>query len=148
MKILKLILKILGVLIALFLTLAGGAWFALNSKSVQNRIIQEATQVLTEKLQTKVEIDSVHISFLDADLHFYGMRIDDRQQRRMLGMERVDVDMELIPLLYRKINLNEARFAGMRAHLTNDTINGANYQFVLDAFKKDTTKIKNRKTTP
>ena len=52
-------LKIFGGLVALILVLLAGIFFYINSSAGQQRLLKFATDLLQEKLETKVQIDSV-----------------------------------------------------------------------------------------
>jgi hypothetical protein len=46
--------------------------------SVQNKFLHYATDMLQEKLQTKVEIDSIHVGFFSDDVGLYNLKVEDR----------------------------------------------------------------------
>ena len=55
--------KIMTIIIFAFVVLVVATVGALNTSSVQNKLLAYATEMLQEKLQTKVEIDSIRIGF-------------------------------------------------------------------------------------
>ena len=57
-------LKILGGLLAVVIVLLLAATLVLNSHSFQQKMLSHATELLEEKLQTKVSIDSININVL------------------------------------------------------------------------------------
>jgi hypothetical protein len=149
-KVLKWIVRIvLGLVVVVILLLAGG-FVLINTPSFQNKLLKRATTMLADKLQTKVEIDSVSINLLTLDAELYGLELEDRQQRKMLSLELLQTDVDLWPLIRNdEIRISQATIKGVRAelhHTPNDTIDSiANYQFVIDAFKKDKKKGKAKK---
>ncbi len=131
------LLKIIGGIIAGIIVLLVGAFFALNSNSVQNKLLQKAVTMLKEKLHTEVSIDSVSISILSQDFHLYGVEIEDLQHRKMLDIEELGVSVDLYDLMQHQLTIHKANIKGLEAHLfkaSPDT--AANYQFIIDAFKK------------
>ncbi len=137
-KKLPLILKTLaGTAIGLVVLLILG-FVLLNTKPVQQRIVALATQLLSDKLGTRVNIEGADISLLGGNVHLLGVEIDDQEQRKMVRIERLSANLELLPLLSSRIVVEEAGLEGLDAVLTKKTDSiPANYQFVIDAFKKN-----------
>lgn len=127
--------------------LLGCALLLLNTSYVQNTIIREATGRLSEKLNTRVAIDSVSINVFTQDISLYGISIDDHQQRRLMDIGQIEVDLILSKLLQRDIIVEKVRITGLDAHLVSgkkseDSV--ANYQFLVDAFKKEPRKAEDK----
>jgi len=117
--------------------LLGGATLLLNTESVQKKIQEKAVELLSQKLETKVEIDSISISALTQEISLYGIEIEDREEREMLKVGKISVNLELIRLLQHKIVIEKAEIAHAKALLLKPSKEEpANYQFVIDAFKK------------
>ncbi len=139
-KILIRLLKIIGVILIsiLFLFLCIG--LLLNTSYFQNKLLSYSTELLSEKLETKVHIDHVSVSLFAQDLELSGVTIEDRQQRKMFDLRQLSVSMELIPLLDKKVKIMSARISGLQANLYKPSAEeAANFQFVIDAFKKKET---------
>jgi len=149
-KLLKWSIKIGSVLLGVLLLFFIGGFVVLNTSWFQNKLLTETVNLLEERLQTKVEVDSVSIDLLTLDAKLYGLRVDDLQQRRMLQMEYMKADVDLIPLLNGEVCVSEAKVQGLTAELhklpkdslSPDTV--ANYQFILDVFKSDKAKKKQK----
>ena len=101
-KIIKKILKIVGGTLAVVVALLGAALIALNNKSLQKKVLDDIVQELRLKLDTKVEIDSISVNMFNLDLNLYGIKIDDRQQREMLRVEKVSANLVLMKLLQKE----------------------------------------------
>lgn len=137
-----------GVLVALAVVLLGGGFYMLHTEWLQQKLKTKALDLLTEKLQTRVTLDSVSVSLLTMDAELFGLNVEDRQQRKMLVMDYLQADVDLWPLLDGDIRVTEAKVQGLKAELhkvrkdslSPDTV--ANFQFVIDAFKKDKKKAK------
>ena len=134
----KLILKICGGLVATVIVLVVGAVAVLNTDTFQNKLLRHATQMLSEKLQTRVEIDSISIGLFSQDVNLYGLDVEDLQHRKMFQLDRLSVNVRLLALLSNEVCITDAAIDGVRAQLYKPRPDSAaNYQFVIDAFKKD-----------
>lgn len=131
------ILLFLGGTVAVVFVLLIVAGFLLNTQSVQQKIKTYAMDMLKEKLQTRVEIDSVSVNFLTFDVNLLGLEVEDRQQRKMLQADRFSVNVDLWELIVGKVRISDAEVEGFRARLYQPVDSAANYQFVIDAFKSD-----------
>lgn len=146
-KIIVRILKIVTALVVTFVLLVLAAVWAINTSSVQDRLLSYAVEALQEKLDTKVEIDSIRIGFFSDDVRLYRLWVEDREHRPMLKLERLGAEIDMWALLKNEIQLEEVSIKGLHAQLykaKGDSV--ANYQFVLDAFKSDKKKKQKPKT--
>ena len=160
-KALLLTLKILGGVLAVVAVLVVGVFAAFHTDSIQNRMIDEATEMLSDYLHTTVRIEKANISFIDQGVRLYGVEIDDQQQRKMFQMKELGVDLKILPLLRHEVSISQAKIRGLEARLykpASDSDSVANFQFVIDAFKKkkktqedsvavDTTQVKKKPMT-
>ena len=137
------IFKVLGGLFAFCIALIAGTVLLLNTDAFQNKLLKYATQMLSEKLQTHVEIDSISVGLFSQDVNLYGLDVEDLQHRKMLQLDRLSVDLKLMALLHNEVCIKDATIDGVRAQLYKPRRDSAaNYQFVIDAFKKDSTKLR------
>lgn len=60
MKNLPLVVKLLAAFLLLVLLVVGAGVMLVNSKAFQQRVLQQATQMLSDRLQTKVSISLVN----------------------------------------------------------------------------------------
>lgn len=143
------ILKIVVGLAIVFVLLAIASVWLINMPSVQNKFLHYATDMLQEKLQTKVEIDSIHVGFFSDDVGLYNLKVEDREHRPMLKLEELAVEIDMWALLKNEVQMEEISIKGLHAKLykgKEDSV--ANYQFVIDAFKsKKKPGEKKKKTT-
>ncbi len=124
----------IGLLTVLLLTVAA---FVLNSSKFQAKMLEKAQTMLSEKLETNVSIDSVSIGVFTGSVQLYGLEIEDRQQRKMLQMKQLDANIVLSELLNNRVVIEAAGIRGLHALLLKPSPEEeANYQFVIDAFKK------------
>ena len=160
-KALLLTLKIFGGLLATIVVLVVGAFAVFHTDAVQKRLVENATQRLSDYLHTTVRIEKANVSFIDQGVRLYGVEIDDQQQRKMFRMRELGVDLKILPLLHHEVSISQAKIRGLEARLykpASDSDSVANYQFVLDAFKSkkkpqtdsvavDTTQVKKKPMT-
>ena len=135
-------LKILGGLLAVVIVLLLAATLVLNSHSFQQKMLSHATELLEEKLQTKVSIDSININFLKFNVGLYGLDVEDREHRQMLQVERLAVNLDFWGMVSDHFKVTYARLEGVKARLYKPQEGEANFQFVLDVFKRDKPKVK------
>lgn len=137
-------LKILGGLLAVVIVLLLAATLVLNSHSFQQKMLAHATELLEEKLQTKVSIDSININFLKFNVGLYGLDVEDREHRQMLQVERLAVNLDCWGILRDHVKVTYARLEGVKARLYKQKGEEGNFQFVIDAFKRDKKKGKTK----
>ena len=136
-KVLATLAKVVGGLVALVIVLVVGTVLVLNTDSFQNRIMQYATQTLSDTLKTHVSVDHVSIGLFSQDVRLYGLDVEDQQQRKMLQLDTLSVDVDLLPLLHNEVRISKVRVKGVRALLLKPSPDSvANYQFIIDTFKK------------
>ena len=134
----RIILKTLAVIAITLVMLVTTIVVALNIPAVRQRMMLQATIMLSDKLNTHVSMEGVDFSIFGGYLNLYGLQIDDQQQRKMLQIEKLSANLELRPLLHQHIVIEGIEVNGLDALLTKATDSiPANYQFVIDAFKKD-----------
>jgi len=142
------ILKIVFGIALFFVLLVVLSVWLINMSSVQNKFLHYATDILQEKLQTKVEIDSIHVGFFSDDVGLYNLKVEDREHRPMLKLEELAVEIDMWALLKDEVQMEEISIKGLHAKLykgKQDSV--ANYQFVIDAFKSKKKPGEKKKTT-
>lgn len=146
-KTVRKITRIAGGAVAVVVILLGATFMTFSNKSVQKKLLKKAVEQLSQKLETHVEIDSISISAFSQDISLYDIRIDDREGREMLKVGKISVDLELMCLLQRKIVIEQAELVSAHALLLKPSKEEpANYQFIIDAFKKPKDKSKEKKS--
>ena len=136
-KIILLVLKIVGGTTLGILLLIGAALLLLNTSFVQNSLLQEAVVMLKERLQTEVSIDKISINFFGQDVRLMGVNVEDQQHRRLLHLDELGVEVDLWPLMRHEVKVVDAKVKGLEANLLkSDSDSVANFQFIVDAFKK------------
>lgn len=131
----SLTLKIIGGIVGGIILLLLVATLLLNTHAVQNKLLGIATQRLEEKLQTHVSIEDLSVNVFTQEVNLKGLEVEDQQQRKMLILDRLSVNVDLWKLLVKKFVISKADVEGVRARLFKPEDGPANYQFIIDAFK-------------
>ncbi len=72
------------------------------------------------------------------------MSLKDQQQRDLVRVKEIFGDFRLLPLLRGQVALKECRLSGIDLLIVQPENGPANYQFLLDATKKDPKTKKNK----
>lgn len=143
-KLLKVISWILGILILLvFLVL-----LFIRSPWGQNIIVQRAAKFVSEKTNTKVEIGKLYISF-DGNIILEELFLEDSRQDTLFYSKTLEADVPLLPIIRgNAIGIDYLNWEGVKANITRqDTVQGYNFQFLIDAFASDEVVPKEPDTT-
>jgi len=138
-KIIKLLLKIIIGIVVLAVLLLVTATLLLNTQSVQDDLAKYATEQLELKLGTRVKIDKASVNLFTQKVNLEGLEVEDQQHRKMLELGRLLVDVNLTKLITKQVVIEEVLLEGVKAKLYKPQDGPANYQFMIDAFKKDST---------
>ncbi|WP_242404044.1 translocation/assembly module TamB domain-containing protein [Formosa agariphila] len=101
----------------------------------QNLIVDYATSFVSDKTQTKVEIDNLFITF-GGDIKLKGLYLEDTNGDTLVYSKSVEADLPLWPAITGKgIGIEDLDWEGLRANvIRKDSISGYNFQFLIDAF--------------
>lgn len=135
-------LKVLGV-VAVVLLLA--TVIICNSSYVQNKMIGLATDAIKKELNAEVRIGSVDVNLLGQRASVNDVVLKDQQGRDMLRVKEIWGNLRLLPLLRGRVVLKEFSVSDVDVLVVQPEEGPANYQFILDATKKD--KKKKKSTT-
>ena len=132
-------LKVLGV-VAVVLLLA--TVIISNSSYVQNKIIGLATDAIKKELNAEVQIGHVDINLFGQRASVSDVVLKDQQNRDMLSVKEIWGNLRLLPLLRGRVVLKEFSVSDVDVLVVQPEEGPANYQFILDATKKDKKKKK------
>ena len=144
-RIIKFILKFVIIVVVVVLLLLTTATIILNTQSVQDDLAKYATEQLELKLGTRVKIDHASVHVFTQKVVLEGLEVEDQQHRKMLELGRLLVDVNVVKLIAKELEVEEVLLDGVKAQLYKPLDGPANYQFVIDAFKKDPKKKKEPK---
>ncbi|MGN1353454.1 MAG: translocation/assembly module TamB domain-containing protein [Alloprevotella sp.] len=121
----------LAIVISLYLLLL----IAANFPPAQRYLAGLAEGILSEKLQTKVEIDRLELGLFNR-VTLHDVRVFDQMGDTLLNARLMSAKIEYMPLLKGKVALRTVSLLDSRIRLYQTEAGSApNYQFVLEAFK-------------
>ena len=142
MRFRKVLFSTLKVLAAVVVVLLLATLVVCRSSYVQNKLVGLATDALSKELNTEVHIGSVDVSLLGQRASINDVILKDQQQRDLLKVGEIWGNLRLLPLLRGRVVLKELRVTDVDLLVVQPEEGPANYQFILDATKKDDKKKK------
>ncbi|RMA57702.1 translocation/assembly module TamB domain-containing protein [Ulvibacter antarcticus] len=114
----------------------------------QDFIIKKATNFVSNKTNTKVEIDKFYLTF-DGDLLLKGLYLEDIKGDTLVYSKSLEADIALWPLIKgESIGIDALDWNGLRAKIIRkDTVSGYNFQFLVDAFAPSDSSVAADSTT-
>tara|TARA_R110000850_G_scaffold80862_1_gene173488 strand:- start:27106 stop:32157 length:5052 start_codon:yes stop_codon:yes gene_type:complete len=136
-------LKIFGkILLGLFLLFILLVLF-IRSPWGQGIIVDKATTYISDKTNTKVEIERLFLTF-SGNLYLDGLFLEDTQGDTLVYSKSLEVDVPLWPIIRgNAISIDQVDWSGLRANIIRrDSVQGFNYQFLIDALATTDTTAK------
>jgi len=136
LRILSIFLKILfGIIIFLFLII-----LFIRSPWGQGIIKDKAISYLAKKTNTTITLDRLYLTF-SGNIKINDLYIEDLQGDTLLFSQSLIADIPIWPILTQsKIDLNFLEWSGVTANIIRpDSVEGFNYQFLLEAFASEDT---------
>lgn len=142
--ILKILAGTLGSLILLLVVLV----LLIRLPSVQTYITHQATQYLSNKTHTKVELKGVWISF-PKSIVLDRLYAEDAAHDTLLYLEKLNVDIDMLALLKHKVKVNHLFLSNVNANISRSTVDSTyNFNFFIKAFSGDKKKAPTIKAKP
>ncbi|WP_396596573.1 translocation/assembly module TamB domain-containing protein [Dokdonia sp. R86516] len=141
-------LRIIGrILLIIFLILFLIILF-IRSEWGQNIIVSKAVTYLSEKTNTKVELERVFITF-DGDIAVEGLYIEDKKGDTLVYSRSLEANVPFLPIIQGSgIGIEDAQWEGVRANIIRkDSISGFNFDFITEAFASPSTAVLDTTTT-
>lgn len=137
---------LLGLLVFLFVVI-----LFVRSPWGQNIIVTKAVNYISDKTSTKVAIEKLFITF-DGDLQLDGLYLEDKKGDTLVYSKSVEANIPLWAMINGKsVGVDALNWDGLRANIVRkDTIEGYNFQFLIDAFVSSdtTTAVTDTTSTP
>ncbi len=130
-KYLKILGKILlGLLIFIILLI-----LFIRSPWGQGIIVNKVVSYISDKTNTTVSLDKAFITF-SGDLQLEGLYLEDKNGDTLIYSRSLEADIPLIPIIKGSgYVVNSLDWDGLKANIyRKDSIQGFNYQFLVDAF--------------
>src|SRR5690606_36246535 len=131
-RILKVVLWIVGVVIALLLLIV----ILIQIPAVQNFAKDKAVAFLQEKLKTRVEVDELSIGF-PKKVILRGVYFEIQQKDTLLAGRELAIDTSMFKLLSNQLELNSIELNGIVANIKRDKDSVFNFDYIIDAFASD-----------
>lgn len=136
-KTIRNLLVLIVSVLAVNVWLLGVVTLLLNTPYVQQRLLQRATALLAERMNTRVEVSSVNVNLFVPSISLTGVSIDDQKGEPLLRMKKLTAEMSIGSLWEKDFVVKEVEAVGLEARLAKaDEDSVANYQFLIDAFSK------------
>ncbi|HLV14652.1 MAG TPA: translocation/assembly module TamB domain-containing protein [Xanthomarina sp.] len=128
-------LKIVGRIILGFLLLLFLLILFIRSPWGQDIIVTKAVSFLSNKTKTKVELDKLFITF-DGDIQLNRLYLEDQKGDTLIYSRKLQANVPLWSMIQGNgVGVDALNWQGVRANITRkDTIQGFNFQFIIDAF--------------
>lgn len=132
-------------ILAAFILLSVATIIALNIPSVQNYFAHKAADILSEKLNTEVKVESLQITF-SRNILLKNVLVKDFSNDTMISAKKIDIHFSGRALLKKEVLVREIALDGAHFHLQRsaDSTLNINEVFSLKKKKKTTT----QKTSP
>ena len=143
MKVRKALSSTLKVLAAVVVVLLLATLVVCHSSFVQEKLIGMVTDAIKKELNAEVHIGSIGVSLLGQHASINDVILKDQQSRDLLKVKEIWGNLRLLPLLRGRVVLKECKVSDVDVLVIKPDEGPANYQFILDATKKDKKKKKN-----
>jgi len=130
-KALRIIARTLLILLIIFVLLV----LFVRSPWGQDIIVGKLTNYVSNKTNTEVNIDKLFITF-DGDISVEGLYLEDQKGDTLIYSRSLEADIPIWPLIKgNSFSVDNLEWKGARANIIRkDSINGFNFQFLMDAF--------------
>jgi hypothetical protein len=129
---LKTVLWIIGTVIFLAVLVL----ILIQVPAVQNYAKNKAVSYLQGKIKTKVQINRLSIEFPKM-LVLEGVYVADQKGDTLLSGDRMKVNITMMQLLHKKVEINEINFQGMTANVSRTPDSVFNFDYITRAFMSD-----------
>lgn len=102
---------------------------------VQNYVKERVVLELRNKLQTDLNIGSLYIKPFNV-IQLNDVYLNDRNDSTILIAKKVYADLEILPILEKKLIISVSKLSDFEVNLSKDSTSAPlNIQFIIDAFK-------------
>ncbi len=111
---------------------------------IQTFVAKKATNTLSNKINGEIHIGALNLN-LFGNLILKDFYIKDASNNELLQVNKIDLEISLIPLLYKKLYVDHIIIDGFRSNLEIDSeASTTNFDFVINAFISDQEKKDNK----
>lgn len=111
----------------------------LRSPWGQNIVIHQALKYVSSKTHTKASIDKLYFT-INGNIYLQGLYLEDQKADTLVYSDALELNIPILPILRKnQVQIKRVDWRGLRANIIQkDTLEGYNFQFLLDAFSSDT----------
>lgn len=134
----KRVFRVFGWIILVIIILLTILILFIRSPWGQNIIVGKVTNFISQKTNTKVSIKKLFITFT-GDVNLEGLYLEDTKGDTLIYSKSLRVEIPLVPIIMgNPISVDGLKWSGLRANVVRkDTLEGYNFQFLIDAFASD-----------
>ena len=107
-----------------------------NSSYVEDKLIGLATEALSKELNADIKIKHISLNLLAQHASIQGVTLKDMDQRDMVKIKEIWVNLRLRPLLHGELALRSVKIDDIDLFIVKPEDGPANYQFLIDNPKK------------
>ena len=137
--------RIIGWTMAIVIAIVAILSTVANSSIVEDELIELATNTLSKELNADVKIKHIGINLLAQHVTIEGVTLKDMEQRDMVKIKDIWVNLRLRPLLRGQLILRSVKVNDIDLLILKPDDGPANYQFLIDNPKKKNKDKKKKK---
>jgi len=137
--------RVAGWIMAIVMAIVIALAVVVKSSYVEDKLIGLATEALSKELQADIKIKHVGIDLLAQHISISGITLKDMEQRDMVKIKEIWVNMQLRSLLHGQLAFRSVKVDDIDLYLLKPENGPANYQFLIDGTKKKPKKKKEEK---
>ncbi len=118
----------------IILSLAGGAWLALQNSRVQTYLTQKLATHFSEKIGSTIKIGRVDIAFFNRVI-LEDVLVEDQQADTLLFVHSVTAKIDTLKIWKRRVALSRLKLDDSFIHIAKDTAGTYNFGFLTDSLK-------------
>lgn len=108
----------------------------LQIPKIQTYVTGKATHFLSDKIKTKVELKKITLAF-PKSIELQKLYVEDEKSDTLLYFDNLKVDVDLIALFSKKIEINNVTLEDATAHISRKKTDSIfNFNFIINAFVK------------
>ncbi|MCK5028203.1 MAG: translocation/assembly module TamB [Bacteroidales bacterium] len=121
------------------ITLPTAAFFILKSSKIQTYLTHKITQEVSENLNAKFEVESVHFKFFNR-IVLKNVYIEDQLKDTLLYSDEIICNIKEFSRKTKKINISKINLINAKFYLHKpDSLSPINLKFITENLKKDST---------
>lgn len=104
----------------------------------QDIIVSKVTEFVSGKTDSEVAIKKLYITF-SGGVYLEGLYLEDNKGDTLIYSDKLQADIPFWPIIRgNPISIDGVKWSGLRANvIRKDTVEGFNFQFLIDAFASD-----------